>query len=557
MGLISLPWRRAAGQRFDPPAPRLAVHVEPRVSEQDRCVLSLMVDEVAREGTLVAEIGSFLGNGSAPTLAEKLRPLDGLLYCVDTWRGNQNVEWHQQLARDFDLFATFRDHVHRHDAVDMVKPLVMPSRDAARVFAGAWELNVAAWIVGVAGIGCIGLATILWIRAGRTSGFVARCCIPVVSVVFVWSLVEAGAWLVLEYGEPVTHVGRWEFRASRPAPYRNASYFSPAFLRESMGAVRSLTVPRGRNYSLPGDVRGKFFNVKDGRRRTTDQPAHASRRILVFGASTVFCQESPDHLTLPSCLQREINRRSPESCRVENHSSVTMIALQQTARLRDTPIGRNDIVIFYDGFNDVFHPVYAGKVKSRLPGEPPVKHDAGVRKLSWLEKTTYPVWLRFHDGSPFSRLMLRPYEGYAMIRRPEAEWMKANLKIAGPQFEATLRDAAAISSRHGARFVHVLQPNLFTIQHMSAYEKRVAKSELVVLPGLDQAVRIVYPRYREIINRLNGEGMLSFDLSLALEDRSPGTDYYLDFCHVNHAANQRLAELIAECPIQAALLRRR
>jgi predicted O-methyltransferase YrrM len=134
MGLISLPWRREAVQRVDPSGPRLAVHVEPRVSEQDRCVLSLLVDDVAREGMLVAEIGSFLGNGSTRTIAAKLRPFGGLLYCIDTWRGNQNVEWHQQLARDFDLFATFRDHVHRYDADEMVKPLVMASRDAARVF---------------------------------------------------------------------------------------------------------------------------------------------------------------------------------------------------------------------------------------------------------------------------------------------------------------------------------------------------------------------------------------------------------------------------------------
>jgi predicted O-methyltransferase YrrM len=135
MGLISLPWRRQVVQRLDAAGPRLALHVEPRVSEQDRCVLSLLVDEVAREGMLAAEIGSFLGNGSTRTFIEKLRPLAGSLYCVDTWRGNQNVEWHQQLARDFDLFATFRDHVHRCEADDMVKPLVMPSRDAARVFA--------------------------------------------------------------------------------------------------------------------------------------------------------------------------------------------------------------------------------------------------------------------------------------------------------------------------------------------------------------------------------------------------------------------------------------
>ena len=113
----------------------LALHIEPRVTVEDRCVLKRLVKQSVRPGGIVVEVGSFLGNGSTQTFVEALTPLSGTLYCVDTWRGNENVPWHQQMARAYDLFGTFRHYVALADGTRMVKPMVMPSRDAARVLA--------------------------------------------------------------------------------------------------------------------------------------------------------------------------------------------------------------------------------------------------------------------------------------------------------------------------------------------------------------------------------------------------------------------------------------
>ncbi|MBM4070484.1 MAG: class I SAM-dependent methyltransferase [Planctomycetes bacterium] len=113
----------------------LALHIEPRVTQEDRFVLRQLLEKVARPGMVVVEIGSFLGNGSTRTMCETIGPLGGALYCVDTWRGNDNVEWHQQLARTHDLFNTFRHNVGVFGATPTVKPLLMTSLDAARIFA--------------------------------------------------------------------------------------------------------------------------------------------------------------------------------------------------------------------------------------------------------------------------------------------------------------------------------------------------------------------------------------------------------------------------------------
>jgi predicted O-methyltransferase YrrM len=66
----------------------------------------------------MAEVGSWLGQGSTQVFIEELRALDGRLTCVDTWEGSPNVVRHRELARDFDLFGTFHHNVaHAGDAV--------------------------------------------------------------------------------------------------------------------------------------------------------------------------------------------------------------------------------------------------------------------------------------------------------------------------------------------------------------------------------------------------------------------------------------------------------
>lgn len=396
-----------------------------------------------------------------------------------------------------------------------------------------------------------------WSRAERWARLVGRLSLPLLSITFAWTAVELGSWVLLTYSPTAEYVETWEFRRRRPPPYQNAAFFSSEFLEESMRSVRDVKIPAGRNYMLCGDVKGKYFNVANGRRRTTGQPPVASRRVLVFGGSTVFCIETPDDQTLPSCIQREINRRCRESCRVENHSSVSMSALQQTARLKDTPLKEGDVVLFYDGFNDVFHPVYCRNFLGKLPTAERNIQNAGVRKLNWVEKTTYPVWLRFHDWSPFSRLMLQRYSKIGMIRRPDREYLTTNLKTAAHNLKTTLEEAAVITEKQGGQFVHVLQPNLFTSSSPTGYERRIAKNELIRLPGLDRAIETAYPRYRQITNEINGKGVLSFDLSSALDERPEDCEYFLDYCHVNHTANQRIAALIVDRLIQADVLPKR
>ena len=53
-----------------------------------------------------------------------------------------------------------------------------------------------------------------------------------------------------------------------------------------------------------------------------------------------------------------------------------------------------------------------------------------------------------------------------------------------------------------------------------------------------------YPLLREAMSSLPDTS--SVDLSGILDERTPEEEFYLDFCHVNHAANRRIAAAIGE-----------
>ncbi|MCP3943387.1 MAG: class I SAM-dependent methyltransferase [Desulfobacteraceae bacterium] len=113
---------------------RLALHIEPRISKGDRYVLKHLIQSVFNENLIVVEIGSFLGNGSTKAFLDEIRSKKGSLYCVDTWKGNTNVAWHSRLAAEYDFFSTFTHNVDLYGGSEIVKPLVMDSLSAAKIF---------------------------------------------------------------------------------------------------------------------------------------------------------------------------------------------------------------------------------------------------------------------------------------------------------------------------------------------------------------------------------------------------------------------------------------
>ena len=130
-------WGKGASKTDN--AGKLAIHRGPEFSLQDFYVLEHLLKEVCRQGIIiVTEVGSFLGNGSTKAILQAMLKYksaeDSLIYCVDTWEGNNNVKLYSELKREYNLFETFLYNVNLLGGKNIVKPMVMKSEDAAKIF---------------------------------------------------------------------------------------------------------------------------------------------------------------------------------------------------------------------------------------------------------------------------------------------------------------------------------------------------------------------------------------------------------------------------------------
>lgn len=337
-------------------------------------------------------------------------------------------------------------------------------------------------------------------------------------------LLEIGARLVTHFHWAPLHPDGKSFRLAQPSPYLDANYFSKEFVEESFRHL-AWVPSRGNQVVLPKDFSGKYFHVKDGLRRTTDQPADQNlSHILMFGGSLMYGAEVPDDMTIASQLQRIINQSNCPPFLVLNYGVQGVKASQEFARLRTLNLKKGDIVIFFDGVNDITQGIFRGDPDGYL-----TKRSIFLRaimKLSGYSHLVNLVWNNWlnriiprHLFDPQKRLLL-------------AERTATN-------YESTIRDAAAYTTAQGAAFINFLQPSLSTLKSQSDYEHQL---QSIIQPGLDLAFSAGNDLMRQASTRLSKSGVLSVDATGIFDDL--GEPVYLDYCHVNHTGNKVIVELI-------------
>ncbi len=352
---------------------------------------------------------------------------------------------------------------------------------------------------------------------------------------------EVFSRLLLLLYPSTNYMGRWEFRTTRPLPYKDANYFNQEFLDESIRCTRATIKSQDANFIIQGDFTGKYFNVKDGKRKTCYQPSVYKHTVFLFGGSTVFCQEVPDEDTIASYLQMMFLANGKNDVIVENYGTVSMIASQHTDRLFQTPLNQGDVVIFYDGVNDVIYPVYNGNTSGWLPGR---GHDGGTRKLNWLQRYLYPLSVKYSNTSTTAKLFMKILERKKPVNIADKDLLNENLKKTEENYKQALIKAHYYVITKKGGFYHFLQPNVFTLPKYSKYEKWLINNTLKEFIGMDKAFAVAYPRLRAASDDIKKEGVKSFDLTGILNQRTQNEELYLDCYHCNHAANKRIASAI-------------
>ena len=293
-----------------------------------------------------------------------------------------------------------------------------------------------------------------------------------------------------------------------------------------------------QNWSCAG------ISVKDNRRVTTDQPSVFERKVHVFGGSTVFGRGSTDYFTIPSILQREFNKKNYKT-KVINHGFSTLVASQQLQRLLKIPIKKDDIVIFYDGANDVVQREIYQKPNGTIIGY------NQNNKLGFF----------FSNLRNFLAQNSKIYASLAKIKRnlrgeitPKEiskckidNFNRIEFQKKWATYYDTLINAKNYTVSSGGVFYHFLQPTLnFHLLKKSDYKylKAIGEtndSSLCFLELVTDHYKNLNYSYKERSHKFNGLSLSEIFIKSAL--KNPGY-YFLNFVHITPHGTKLVADFI-------------
>lgn len=291
-------------------------------------------------------------------------------------------------------------------------------------------------------------------------------------------------------------------------------------------------------FLLP-DFESEYLNIVDNLRVTTDQPESFRHTIYLFGGSTMTSLEVPDSRTIPSILQHMINAQYPDTYRLQNYGVNGYTAPSQTDYLEKVvDLQPGDIVIFYDGVNDTPYPYFCC-IDFETHHLLDISDTFSFGKLFFMGLKFLENHSVFYNKFIDTKDVLPPY----LWSPSNREEILSNLTN---RYQTSLIKAADLSTSANAHFFHFLQPSIYTSQSFSAYEETIVLDRY---PGAFKLATILgYEEVQAAMGELEEMGIHNKDLTdiLDVSRRPPGVEYYFDWCHVNHLANEVIAQHIFE-----------
>jgi hypothetical protein len=259
------------------------------------------------------------------------------------------------------------------------------------------------------------------------------------------------------------------------------------------------------------DFDGDYIKIENGRRATIGSTDLRNKRILIFGGSTIFCGEMPDSLTVPSQLQKIVLDNALDFD-VLNFGIPGMRIENQFKYLTSiTNLGPDDVVVFYDGVNDL-NKVYELGLDLRndqTPWRQVNKIFSELENRSWFIRYLAPtVYLE-------SRGIGQEYLGSQAKQLVVDNWFSVD-KLARTYVEDK-----------GATFVHILQPNLLTYTKASDIGK--VRQKWSDMKAIENDLISYATETKKIKN-----------FTKILDDLS--TTPFFDWAHLDEIGNKKVAE---------------
>jgi hypothetical protein len=272
--------------------------------------------------------------------------------------------------------------------------------------------------------------------------------------------------------------------------------------------------------------------VVNGVRKTYYQDKIFSRKIYFYGGSVLWGTGSSDAYTISSLFQKIANENNKNITAVNKGFSSLVISQQMTFLKLDN-IKKGDIVVFFDGQNDIWQ----GAVYQNPYGN----------IIGYNQNNKFSIF--FND---FKFFLIRHSNTYQLLTKlKNKENVCKKIEVNENQLEESFNfyvskilEAKSYTESKGAKFYHFFQPTLLAKKNFTEHENYVISTmPSEIMPcgtyggPMQLALNYYIKNYSKISSKVNAENLSSiFD--------SFKEDFYIDLAHITGPGNSIIAERI-------------
>jgi lysophospholipase L1-like esterase len=354
------------------------------------------------------------------------------------------------------------------------------------------------------------------------------------TIIFFACLELAAAFVTKVWKEPVK-------MTDEDLPRAHVSYYASQAWAKPYWKEFSLSRPQlYRDYVIwrRAPFKGQFINIdRDGIRLTPGANCSASSyKVFAFGGSTMWGTGSPDWGTIPAYLQADFNalRHGPvcvvnfgESAFVSTQGVIELIVQLQSGNVPD-------LVIFYDGVNDVYAAYQSGR---------PTHQNFDQIAAKFMKGETVPSFVAWIGASNSFRLLERLLA--ELRQKPQNSTDLVTYKSMGID-TATLSDSVvetylsnyeivdALAKKYGFKFFFFWQPVILIGDKPLTSEEQDMRRQME--PTFIELHESVYRRARRMANKYD-----NFYYIAEIFD-SVDSGIWIDYAHVTPIGNRLIAE---------------
>lgn len=273
-------------------------------------------------------------------------------------------------------------------------------------------------------------------------------------------------------------------------------------------------------------------------------------RIVVLGGSTVFLGTSVQK-SIPGQIEKLLHEKGLRHVKVYNWGVASVVSGQELSTLIHTAVDyRPDLVIVYDGLNDIF-PRYADY--DPRPGYPTnfIPYEVGLRLIAgrWtFEEMTLAVFRKSHIARKIFFVHLGGLHSHKKRLRKEVDYgtTKWENKIVS-KYVGNLEKMCRIGAGFGFKFASFLQPMIHQKKHLTKNERpfRYGKKYSEYILRIYEKSRVMF---RTMQKSLEKTKCIFADISDAYNNDKK--DVYYDMGHTFDYAKPVVAKAIVSYVIK-------